>query len=119
MRAGLLLCAALGLAGCAPRGAGMRAAAPATAPPAATSAAPDDGPYEVEAIRYGFLDQFPVAALVAGADTTRAEDIALMVWLARQPGGRVVLMDAGFYRDRIVAVFDRFTAPGNGVARIQ
>ena len=58
--------------------------------------------YEVSAIRYGTLERFPVASLVAGADTSRRQDIALMVWLARLPGRRNVLMDAGFYRDKFV-----------------
>src|SRR4029450_581430 len=61
--------------------------------------------YEVDAIRYGSLARFPVAALVAGADTARRMDIALMVWLVRAPGAgqRIVLMDAGFYRDKFIA----------------
>jgi hypothetical protein len=37
--------------------------------------------YEVHAIRYGTLSQFPVASLVAGAEPSRRMDIALMVWL--------------------------------------
>ena len=71
---------------------------PATVPQSATA-------WEVHAIRYGTLAQFRVASLVAGADSARRMDIALMVWLIRSPGGggRVVLMDAGFYRDKFIA----------------
>jgi glyoxylase-like metal-dependent hydrolase (beta-lactamase superfamily II) len=58
--------------------------------------------YEVFAIRYGTVERFPVSGLVAGADTSRRLDIAMTVWLARIPGGRNVLMDAGFYRDKFV-----------------
>jgi len=58
--------------------------------------------YEVYAVRYGTLERFPVAALVAGADTSRRADIAMMVWLARGPAGRTVLVDAGFYRDKFL-----------------
>ena len=61
--------------------------------------------YEVHALRYGTLAQFAVAGLVAGADPARRMDIALMVWLIRAPddgGGRTVLMDAGFYREKFV-----------------
>jgi glyoxylase-like metal-dependent hydrolase (beta-lactamase superfamily II) len=58
--------------------------------------------YEVYAVRYGVLPAFPVAALVAGADTARRVDIALMVWVLRQPGGRTVLVDAGFYRNKFM-----------------
>lgn len=56
----------------------------------------------VQAIRYATLTNFPVAALVRGADTTRRLDAAAMIWLARRPDGRVVLMDAGFYRDKFL-----------------
>ena len=59
--------------------------------------------YEVFATRYGTVERFPTSALVAGADTSRRLDIAMMVWLARLPGGRNVLVDAGFYRDKFVS----------------
>ena len=58
--------------------------------------------YEVHAVRYGTLAQFSVASLLRGADTSRRMDIALMVWLVRAPQ-RVVLMDAGFYREQFMA----------------
>ena len=75
--------------------------------------------YEVYAVRYGTLERFPVAALVAGADTSRRADIALMVWLARTPG-RTVLVDAGFYRDKFMrrwrpAAYER---PSAAIARV-
>lgn len=57
---------------------------------------------EVYALRYGTLRNFPVASLVAGADTSRRMDIALMVWLIKRPDGRNVLVDAGFYRDKFM-----------------
>ena len=57
--------------------------------------------YEVHALHYGTLAQFPVASLIAGADPARRMDIALMVWLIRAPN-RTVLMDAGFYRDKFL-----------------
>jgi glyoxylase-like metal-dependent hydrolase (beta-lactamase superfamily II) len=57
--------------------------------------------YEVFAIRYASLP-FRISDLVVGADTGRRLDIAMMVWLIRQPGGRVVLVDAGFYRDKFM-----------------
>jgi glyoxylase-like metal-dependent hydrolase (beta-lactamase superfamily II) len=65
------------------------------APPAPAAA-------EVYAIRYGSLANFPVSALIAGTDTSRRADIALMVWLIKQPDGRNVLLDAGFYRDKFM-----------------
>lgn len=69
---------------------------------AASPATSGNQQYEVDAIRYGTLERFPASGLVAGADTSRRMDIALMVWLARAPGGRNVLMDAGFYREKFM-----------------
>ncbi len=55
--------------------------------------------YEIYAIRYATLPQFPVAELVAGADPARKMDIAMLVWLLRG-NGRNILVDSGFYHDR-------------------
>jgi glyoxylase-like metal-dependent hydrolase (beta-lactamase superfamily II) len=76
--------------------------------------------YEVYAVRYGTLERFPVAALVAGADTSRRTDIALMVWLARLPGGRNVLVDAGFYRDKFMRRWrpTQYERPSVALARL-
>ena len=52
--------------------------------------------YEVYAIRYAVIPDFPVASLVAGADRARKLDIAMMVWLVRG-NGRNILVDSGFY----------------------
>jgi glyoxylase-like metal-dependent hydrolase (beta-lactamase superfamily II) len=57
--------------------------------------------YEVYAIRYGTLKAFSVAGLVAGADRSRKEDIALMFWLVKG-GDRNILVDCGFYRDQFM-----------------
>ncbi len=57
--------------------------------------------YEVYAIRYATVPNFPVRGLVAGADTNRRMDIAMSVWLL-QGNRRNVLVDAGFYRDKFV-----------------
>src|SRR4051812_19293160 len=72
--------------------------APATEPTLGTGAAPT---YEVYAVRYGTLRAFPLNGLVAGADSAKKVDVALMVWLL-EGDGRKVLVDAGFYRDRFV-----------------
>jgi glyoxylase-like metal-dependent hydrolase (beta-lactamase superfamily II) len=55
--------------------------------------------YEVYAIRYATIPEFPVASLVAGADRERKLDIAMLVWLVRG-NGRNILVDSGFYRDQ-------------------
>jgi glyoxylase-like metal-dependent hydrolase (beta-lactamase superfamily II) len=55
--------------------------------------------YEVYAIRYASLPDFPVSDLVSGADRARKLDLAMTIWLVRG-GGHNVLVDAGFYHDR-------------------
>jgi len=55
--------------------------------------------YEIYAIRYATLPNFPVAELVAGADPDRKMDIAMMIWLVRG-NGRNILVDSGFYHER-------------------
>ena len=74
--------------------------------------------YDVYAIRYATIPGFPVRGLVAGADTSRRMDIAMMVWLLRG-NGRTVLVDAGFYRDKFVQRWKPvdFTPPAEAVAR--
>lgn len=59
--------------------------------------------WDVYAIRYGALPSFRVSGLIAGADTSRRMDAALMVWLLRGPNGRAVLVDAGFKRPDLIA----------------
>jgi glyoxylase-like metal-dependent hydrolase (beta-lactamase superfamily II) len=58
--------------------------------------------YEVYAVRYATLVGFPVSALVQGADPGRRLDIAMTVWLLKGQGGRRILVDAGFYRPRLL-----------------
>ena len=53
--------------------------------------------YEVYAISYAVIPDFPVAGLVEGADKDRKLDIQMMVWLIRG-GGRNIVVDSGFYR---------------------
>lgn len=73
----------------------MRGMLPATMLLIAASAVAQ--PYDVYAIRYATIPQFPVSGLIKGADQSRKLDIAMMVWLIRG-GGRNVLVDTGFYR---------------------
>jgi glyoxylase-like metal-dependent hydrolase (beta-lactamase superfamily II) len=66
------------------------------------AAAPKAPPtYEVFAVRYATLPRFKVSGLIAGADTSRRLDIAMMVWVIKG-GGRTILVDAGFHRDDFV-----------------
>src|SRR5205809_4887871 len=74
--------------------------------------------YEVYAIRYATIP-FRVSGLIAGADTSRRLDIAMMVWLLKGPNGRNVLVDAGFHRDNFVSRWKptEFVPPSEAVAR--
>jgi hypothetical protein len=66
--------------------------------PSPTAAAPA---YEVFAIRYASIPDFPVNALIAGADPQRKFAIAMTVWLIRG-NGHNILVDSGFYRPAVL-----------------
>jgi glyoxylase-like metal-dependent hydrolase (beta-lactamase superfamily II) len=77
--------------------------------------------YEVYAVRYARLRDFPVSALVQGAEPGRKLDIAMTFWVLKGPDGRTVLVDAGFYRPRLLerwkGVAD-FTRPDTALGRL-
>ena len=58
-------------------------------------------PYEVFAVRYATLKDFPVSGLVRGADPARRMDVAAMFWVIKG-GGKVILFDSGFYREQFM-----------------
>src|SRR5207247_8641944 len=63
---------------------------------------PDDGlrtrpTYEVYAVEYAVIPDFPVAGLVEGADTDRKLDIAMRVWVVRG-GGQTIVSESGIDR---------------------
>src|SRR5262249_38575315 len=68
--------------------------------PGRSTDADDRAKYEVYAVRFATIADFPVADLVAGADPSRRIDIAMTIWLLKRPDGRAVLVDSGFHRDR-------------------
>jgi glyoxylase-like metal-dependent hydrolase (beta-lactamase superfamily II) len=74
--------------------------------------------YDVYAIRYGVIPDFPLSGLVAGAGADRKLDIAMMVWLIRG-NGRNVLVDSGFYRPQFFKSWkvSDFVRPDQAVAR--
>ena len=75
---------------------------------AALLAAPPAAPeYSIEAIRYGTIREFPVSELVIGAPEAEKVDIAMVVWLIRG-GGRNVLFDSGFHREKWLKEFPAF-----------
>src|SRR2546423_3132381 len=61
--------------------------------------------YEVYAVRFATLANFPVSSLVAGADASRRMDIAMMIWVVKGADGRIALVDSGFHRDRYFTQF--------------
>jgi glyoxylase-like metal-dependent hydrolase (beta-lactamase superfamily II) len=87
----------------------------APAPAVPTAAAPV---YEIFAIRYASIPDFPVNALIAGADPQRKLSIAMTVWLLRG-NGRNILVDSGFYRPQFFKQFkvDGFIKPSEAVGQ--
>jgi glyoxylase-like metal-dependent hydrolase (beta-lactamase superfamily II) len=57
--------------------------------------------YEVYAVRYATISDFPVSALIKGADPSRKLDIAMTVWLVKG-NGHIILVDSGFYREQFL-----------------
>jgi len=55
--------------------------------------------YSIEAIRYGVSPGIPVGALVVGGPQDEKVDVDFVVWLIRG-GGRNILFDSGFHRER-------------------
>lgn len=85
-----------------------------------SSSPPQPAPtYEVYAVQYGVLKAFRVSSLIANADTSRRLDIAMMVWLLKGPGGRTILVDAGFQRDDLIQRWKPadYLKPSEAVAR--
>src|SRR5262249_16091445 len=65
----------------------------------------DTDKYEVYAVRFATLANFPVSSLVAGADQSRRLDIAMMVWVLKGIDGRIALVDSGFHREQYFRQF--------------
>ncbi|HYV04000.1 MAG TPA: N-acyl homoserine lactonase family protein [Blastocatellia bacterium] len=81
---------------------------------------PAKATYEVYAISYAVIPDFPVAGLVAGADPSRKIDIQMMVWLLKGSNGANILVDAGFYRDKFFKQWKvkDFIKPSEAIARL-
>ena len=59
------------------------------------------GVYQVDAVRFATEPSYPTRFLVAGADSARRTPLAFTLWLI-QGGDRIILMDAGFYRQKFI-----------------
>jgi glyoxylase-like metal-dependent hydrolase (beta-lactamase superfamily II) len=86
---------------------------------ALTAVAQSKPNYEIYALRYAALPDFPVAELVAGADPARKLDLAMMIWLVKG-NGRNVLVDSGFYHERFFKDWQvkDFTKPSDTLQRV-
>jgi len=75
--------------------------------------------YEIYALRYATLPDFPVSELVTGVDPARKLDLAMMIWLVRG-NGRNILVDSGFYHDRFFADWKvkDFIKPSDTLSRV-
>jgi glyoxylase-like metal-dependent hydrolase (beta-lactamase superfamily II) len=75
--------------------------------------------YEIYALRYATIPDFPVSSLVAGADRARKLDIAMMIWLVRG-GGHNILVDSGFYREQFFRQWhvNDFVKPSETLSRV-
>jgi glyoxylase-like metal-dependent hydrolase (beta-lactamase superfamily II) len=74
--------------------------------------------YEVYAVRYATIANFPVSSLIAGADRARRMDIAMMIWVLKGVDGRIAIVDSGFHRDQYFKQFTvkDFVAPSDAIA---
>jgi glyoxylase-like metal-dependent hydrolase (beta-lactamase superfamily II) len=68
---------------------------------ARSARAPSEPRYDVHAVRFATIRGFARRSLVAGAPASDSTDIAMMVWVVRG-GGRTILVDAGFYREKFM-----------------
>jgi glyoxylase-like metal-dependent hydrolase (beta-lactamase superfamily II) len=76
--------------------------------------------YEAYAVRYATLVGYDVAWLVQGADPKRKLDLAMAFWVLKGPGGKTILIDAGFYRPEILKRKDvaDYTRPDEALAKL-
>jgi glyoxylase-like metal-dependent hydrolase (beta-lactamase superfamily II) len=75
--------------------------------------------YDVYAIRYATVTGYPLSGMIAGADSSKKIDLAMMIWLLKGSDGRNVLVDAGFHRDDFVKRWHPadFVSPSEALAR--
>jgi glyoxylase-like metal-dependent hydrolase (beta-lactamase superfamily II) len=90
--------------------------------PRAPSAPVTPPQYEVYAVRYATITNFPLRSLVAGAPRGVRADLALMFWVIRDPapGGLTILFDAGFHHDKFMKQWkpEGYATPAQAVERL-
>ncbi len=74
--------------------------------------------YEVYAIRYAVIQDFPLDALIKNADSKRKLNIAMTVWLIKG-NGKNILVDSGFYHEQFFKdlTIKDFAKPSEAVAQ--
>ena len=95
----------------------MRAAALGLAMATGLATASGQTPrYTIQAIRYATIPGFPAHVLVTAAPQDERMDIAMVVWLIRG-GGRTILFDSGFHRQKWIDQFkvSDFLSPDEAV----
>src|SRR6476619_4767593 len=65
----------------------------------------DSDKYEIYAVRFATIANFPVSSLVAGADRSRRMDIAMMIWVLKGLDGRIAIVDSGFHHEQYFKQF--------------
>ena len=75
--------------------------------------------YDVHAVRFATIKGFTKRSLVSGAPATDSTDIAMMVWVVRG-GGRTILVDAGFYREKFMRQWKpaNYVKPSEAIAEL-
>ncbi len=77
--------------------------------------------YEAYAVRYAKLPDVPVAFLVQNAEPGRKVDLAMTLWVLKGPDGRIVLVDAGLYRPKVLKEYEgisEFTRPDKALEKL-
>jgi glyoxylase-like metal-dependent hydrolase (beta-lactamase superfamily II) len=74
--------------------------------------------FDVYAVRFATIANFPVSSLISGADRSRKLDIAMTIWVLKGVNGRVALVDSGFHRDQYFKSFavKDFILPSEAIA---
>ncbi len=76
--------------------------------------------YEIYAVRYATIPNFPLRALVAGAPRGIRTPLAMTFWVIRAPDGHVTLFDAGFYREKFMKRWkpEDYVIPSRALAQL-
>jgi glyoxylase-like metal-dependent hydrolase (beta-lactamase superfamily II) len=88
--------------------------ATAFAQSAPQSAAANVSNYSIEAIRYATIPHYPLAGFLMGAPREQFVDGAMVIWLIRG-GGKTILFDSGFHRQKYMERVTDFVSPEEAV----